>query len=512
MSFDVKIEQQRRYQWRPSAMTWREYHESTKHSIESLSRALHVLDWANLPDPFRHYEGVPVLDLPADPPIPETPALRVLDGAAGALPAHDGSTFLSQLLFYSAAISASKRVPSTGHRYALRVNPSSGNLHPTEFHFLTRGLRAWPDGLYHYRPSAHMAEQRALGSLEMKVSGNSAPIVLVLTSIAWREAWKYRDRAYRYCLHDIGHAWQALALAARAIGCDSFAVGAFPDDGVAQFCRLNNDEWPMLIVELRGGSIPVREPDAKGTVWYGGHANQLSRESSACPRIDGIHGATKVTRHTCQGISTDGSASTGSGEIKLPPPASSKRAFGEVARMRRSAVDFVGGMQAMSLVQLSAILAVTSRPLFADFAGARFIQLYLYAHRVDGLQPGVYRLWPERAELEQVRSGDQRVAAAGLSLGQDLAGNACVAFSMIGDLERAVRAHGDRGYRYVHFEAGAIGHCLYLAAEALGLGATGIGAFYDEEVNRYLNLTSDRGQVVYHFAIGYPVPDLRLEA
>ena len=105
----------------------------------------------------------------------------------------------------------------------------------------------------------------------------------------------------------------------------------------------------------------------------------------------------------------------------------------------------------------------------------------------------------------------QRVQAAGLSLGQDLAGNACVAFSMIGDIERAVRAHGDRGYRYVHFEAGAIGHRLYLAAEALGLGGTGIGAFYDDEVHEYLNLAPEQGQVVYHFAIGYPVPDPRLE-
>jgi nitroreductase len=97
--------------------------------------------------------------------------------------------------------------------------------------------------------------------------------------------------------------------------------------------------------------------------------------------------------------------------------------------------------------------------------------------------------------------------AAGLSLGQELAGNACVAFSMVGDLERAVHAHGDRGYRYVHFEAGAVGHRLYLAAEALGLGATGIGAFYGEEVHCYLRLRSQQ-QVVYHFAIGYSVPDV----
>src|SRR5208337_623386 len=113
-----------------------------------------------------------------------------------------------------------------------------------------------------------------------------------------------------------------------------------------------------------------------------------------------------------------------------------------------------------------------------------------YAHRVNGLQPGVYRFWPQRAEVEQLMGGDQRVAAAALSLGQGLAGNACVAFSMIGDLDRAADIYGDRGYRYVHFEAGAIGQRMYLAAEALGLCATGIGAFLDEEVNRYMGLSS----------------------
>src|SRR6202035_6148861 len=101
MSIDVKIEQHLRifYLRRPSiTMTWREYHEFTKHSVESLRREPHVLDWANMPDPFRHYEGVPVLDLPADPPIPEIPAREVLQGVTGATPAADGSTFLSQLL------------------------------------------------------------------------------------------------------------------------------------------------------------------------------------------------------------------------------------------------------------------------------------------------------------------------------------------------------------------------------------------------------------------------------
>jgi nitroreductase len=115
--------------------------------------------------------------------------------------------------------------------------------------------------------------------------------------------------------------------------------------------------------------------------------------------------------------------------------------------------------------------------------------------------------------LEQIKSGDQRVVAAGLSLGQGLAGNSCVTFSMIGDLERASGTHGDRGYRYVYFEAGAIGQRLYVAAEALGFQSTGIGAFFDDTVHDYLGISRDSGrQVVYHFACGYAVEDDRLMA
>jgi hypothetical protein len=128
-------------------MTWLEYHELTKHSAESLRRNQHYFDWANMPNPFRHYESVPLVDLPADPPAPQISALEVLEGKTGNTLARDGAEFLSQLMFYSAysaSISAFKRVQSTGAIYSLRINPSSGNLHPTEFHFCTRGLSIGP--------------------------------------------------------------------------------------------------------------------------------------------------------------------------------------------------------------------------------------------------------------------------------------------------------------------------------------------------------------------------------
>lgn len=490
-------------------MKWRDYHQATKHTIEALRRNQRYLDWANMPNPFRHYDGVPVLDLPADPPNLETPALEVLGGISGTTHAEDGAAFLSQLMFYSASISASKRAGASA--YALRVNPSSGNLHPTEFHFATRGLVEWPDGLYHYRPSSHMAEQRALGDFGRHLMGTDAPLLFVLTSIAWREAWKYGERAYRYCLHDIGHAWQSLTLAARAMGCESLAIGNFADDQVSETAALHDDEWPMLLVAIRGSSIPLEKANSNATIVLGGIPNRLSEKQVHYPLMDIIHAATKLEGpDEPSGKSERGPI--GRGEIKLPHSICNSRSFGDVVRTRRSALDFRGGRESMPLAQLATLLATTAEPLFADFAVARFVQVYLYVHRVEGLERGVYRHWPEHGELEVVRHGDQRLAAAALSLKQDLAGNACVAFSMIGDCERATKRYGDRGYRYVHFEAGAIGHRMYLAAEALGMRATGIGAFFDDQVHEYLSLTGSQRQVVYHFAVGHPVPDPRLDA
>ena len=440
-----------------------------------------------MPDPFRHYEGAPLIDLPADPKQPEIAALGVLNGQSGSNESLEWIHFLSRLLFYCASISASKQTVS-GTRYALRVNPSSGNLHPTEFHM------ACPNGLYHYRVSSHMLEQRA--------EGDYGTLRFLLTTIAWREAWKYQSRAYRYCLHDIGHAWQSLALAARAIGCEAAAVGSFDDDDVARSYGLAEDEWPMLEVEIHGGPT---FPEARNREWFGGIPNKLSTEVIRYPLIEEMHAATKRLRPALTATSSQNRAATAKERYHEGPT------YGEIARRRRSALDFRGGAESISNNQLLTLLDLATRPLQADFAAELHIQLYLYVHRVRGLTPGVYKYWPDAVRLELMKSGDQRVVAAGLSLGQDLAGNSCITFSMIGDLERAAELYGDRGYRYVHFQAGAIGHRIYLAAESLGFQSTGIGAFFDDAVNEYLGIAPESGrQVVYHFACGYAVGDDRL--
>jgi SagB-type dehydrogenase family enzyme len=456
---------------------WRAYHEATRHTAERLRQSTHTLDWANMPNPFRHYESAPLVDLPADPEAPQVSAWDVLRGRLGPRVAMDGPDFFSRLFFYSASISATKRAPS-GARYSLRVNPSSGNLHPTEFHFAARGVAGWEDGIYHYRPSQHMVERRGRGGF-----GFQAQVEFVLTSIAWREAWKYQDRAYRYCLLDMGHAWQSLELAARAMGWPCEALGLFDHAALADRLRLAGDEWPLLVARIGDEGAPsVAVPE-----WSAGTPNALSDFPRLPESIAAVHAATIASKRTNWTMATPPADGDPVGGLPI----------GEAVRRRRSALDFIGGTRTMSLPQLLALLSV---------ARAQLLELYLYVHRVDGLPPGLYRAGEH---LECIRSGDQRVVAAGLSLGQNLAGNACVALSMLADLEQAEDRYGPRGYRYAHMEAGALGQRLYVGAEALGLRATGIGAFFDDRVHEYLGV--ERKRVVYHFAIGYPVADPRLE-
>ena len=139
------------------------YHERTKHQFHRYADGPGQLDWANQPDPFRRYEGAPLVRLPllgADE-APLSPRYDDLYRRGSVPSAPLTIRALSRLLQYSLAISAWKQAGAT--RWALRCNPSSGNLHPTEGYLLIGALPGLGDapGLYHYAPREHGLERRA---------------------------------------------------------------------------------------------------------------------------------------------------------------------------------------------------------------------------------------------------------------------------------------------------------------------------------------------------------------
>ena len=176
------------------------YHERTKHHFARFASGPEQLDWANQPDPFRRFEGAPLTRLPLLAPEdePRPPAYDSLYAPGAVASAPVDLRALSRLLEYSLALSAWKQAGAT--RWALRVNPSSGNLHPTEAYALAgavAGLGEAP-GLYHYAPREHALERRAdcpAGLFERLVAGFPPHAFLIgLSSIYWREAWKYGER------------------------------------------------------------------------------------------------------------------------------------------------------------------------------------------------------------------------------------------------------------------------------------------------------------------------------
>ena len=198
-----------------------EYHDRTKHHYHRYARSAGHMDWDNQPVPFRFYEGsrqVLLPFLPSDPSVPHTQLYRRLDTPAASFTLEN----IAGMLELSLALSAWKSLGSS--RWSLRMNPSSGNLHPTEGYAVLPAMAGISDrpGVYHYLPRDHVLEQRCTltegAFLELTAALPPGSFLLGLTSITWREAWKYGERAFRYCQHDVGHAVAALSLAAALRG------------------------------------------------------------------------------------------------------------------------------------------------------------------------------------------------------------------------------------------------------------------------------------------------------
>ncbi len=504
------------------------YHQATKHTYHSVRSNARYLDWQNQPNPFRSYSDVPIIVLPTEPDFPSVGTFAAMAALAGGKNhfnenasgqfghGEDGEqilldvAWLSSLLWHSMAVSAWKKAPGAGGRYSLRVNPSSGNLHPTETYVALRAFAGIEDGLYHYRADRHALELRARGAWTRELAGAleipwaaESQLIVGLTSIFWREGWKYGERAYRYCCHDLGHAMMSVLLAAQALGLPGGAVAHFADARLSRVLGLSeSDEAPMAFLVFPAQENSNAPPGASVSS-VAGIANELSVEEVRYELIHGMHAST-VLPDPAGPLPRVSAANGKDREQRTALPVPARDAFlGTIVRRRRSALDFDPFTAPMELDELVQLLDFATRDWRADWrgnfsgekapreSGDDLITLYLYVHRVRGWEPGVYRWDLRNRTLEELHSGNVQRVAAFLSLEQSLAGNSCFTISMIADLREAARVFGNRGYRYVYFEAGAIGQRLYVGAEALGWNATGIGAFYDDDVHRYLGFLEE---------------------
>ena len=514
-----------------------DYHELSKHRFERYAPGPGYLDWATQPDPFRTYAGGERVELPL---LADALPTRFNDIRAGRMPTPvplDGDA-VATLLELSLGLSAWKS--HRGASWALRCNPSSGNLHPTEGYVVCEAMPGLDAGVHHYVSRDHALERRArLAAPPQFASG----VVVGLSSIYWREAWKYGARAFRYCAHDCGHAIAAVAYAAAALGLRTRLLAEPGDADVARLLGLDRDadfagaerEAPDCLLWVGTGDPPTVDALARavdGAQWSGA-ANALSPAHVEWREIDRVHAATSRPRTPL----APRFAPRGVPPMEKAPALDLPAAT--IIRQRRSAVDFDG----VTSIDAEAFYAILEPlvpragvPPWDAWPHAPRVQLALFVHRVAGLAPGLYVfvraaeaaerlrratrpdwLWrkcgPDALELFLLVEHDLRDAARSVCCHQDIAADSCFALGMLADFASLEREPWR--YRELYWECGMVGQVLYLEAEAAGIRATGIGCFFDDPMHGLLGLPPGGGgprpwQSLYHFTAGGAVEDLRL--
>lgn len=551
------------------------YHVRTKHHFNRYARSLGYLDWANQPNPFRRFDGARLVRLPllTQDDAPQSPAYEALY-QQGMVPSQPLTVeALSRFLELALGLSAWKKAGES--EWALRNNPSSGNLHPTEGYVLlppAEGLDLTP-GLYHYAAKEHGLELRADPSPDhltaLLAECPSGAFLFGLTSVHWREAWKYGERAFRYCNHDVGHAIGSARIAAATLGWKMALL-----DGVDQ-----NTVAMLLGTHRRDDfhDVEPEHPDCLAVIWPGEDVNRVAPSGNRAVRavplsldaavvadlsvgpwhgkangLSGEHGvhwdiideAAEASWKTSRERST----------VPLPPGSDDSSETrdasrlthdaGVIIRQRRSAVAFDARTSISSATFFHILQRVTPRAQQAQLQRPMpwevlpwdpAIHLLLFVHRVDGLEPGLYVLvrdpkrlpllqqsmnpeleWtpapgcPDDLPLFWLLQGDAQRLAAQVSCHQGIAGDSAFSLGMLAEFEGRLRQGGAWWYPRLFWESGLIGQVLYLEAEAAGVRGTGIGCYFDDPVHEVVGIKDFSMQSLYHFTIGGPVDDQRL--
>ena len=494
------------------------YHNGTKHSHESIHADSHFLDWQNQPLPFKIYQSLEPLSLSHDLLSSGVPALSAVSAPspAASAPALPTLSTLASLLYFSAGITKSKQYP--GGEILFRAAACTGALYHIELYLVCGDLPDLEAGVYHFGPGDFALRRLRAGDYRgvlLQAAGDepsiaAAPLTLICTSTYWRNAWKYRARAYRHGFWDTGTILANLLAVSAAHDLPARVVMGFVDDAVNQVLGLDVDrEVALALIPLgyHPEAPPVPpvnvEPLTLETV-------PLSPKEVDYPAIRAMHAASS--------LQSAAEASAWRGHTPIPPwPEPSGELFPlrplrddeipsdtieQVILRRGSSRRFA--RVPMSFAQLSTILHHATRGIPADFldpTGARLNDLYLIVNAVDGLPDGAYVLRHDLAALELLRRGSFRREAGELGLMQEIPADASVDVFFLTPLPSVLERFGNRGYRAAQLEAGIMGGKLYLSAYAQRLGASGL-TFFDDDVTRFFSPHAAGKSVMFLVALG----------
>src|SRR5439155_1519916 len=128
------------------------YHDGTKHSVESVYRSGHRLEWAIMPRPFKVYPDLEPIPLPQDFTSSTRPALAALAdrGTASGDGPHLSRAALARLLYFSAGVL--RRKTYAGGEIYFRAAACTGALYHIDLYLISGPLPDLEAGVYHFGP------------------------------------------------------------------------------------------------------------------------------------------------------------------------------------------------------------------------------------------------------------------------------------------------------------------------------------------------------------------------
>jgi SagB-type dehydrogenase family enzyme len=500
------------------------YHDGTKHSYWSIRNRPHFLDWANRPLSFKIYPKIEPLALPRDVPQTGVAALSAISepvrsSLADSIPSVQD---LARLLYFSAGITKERAYP--GGEIYFRAAACTGALYEIELYVVTCDLPGLDAGLYHFNPADVSLRLLRKGDFRgnlarataMEPTVAHAPATIICTGTYWRNSWKYQARTYRHFGWDNGTLLANMLSVSAASGLSAEIVLGFIDLEVNRLLDLDTRREVSLCLVPIGRKSSSSLPVPRETPVLGLETVPLSQHEVEYPAMLEMHDASSLESveevNQWRGKSSvlpSLPTSTLVGEavhlLRVPEEEQPEDTIEQVI-LRRGSTRRFDKDASITLAQLSTILDSSTRGLPADFferPGAQLNDLYLIVHSVEGLRPGAYFFGRGQNTLELLREGKFRAEAHHLGLEQELPADACVDIFFVADLRRILERYGNRGYRAVQLEAGAIGGKIYLAAYAQHLGATGL-TFFDDDVINFFSPHAKEKSATFLLAIGRP--------
>jgi SagB-type dehydrogenase domain len=446
-------------------------------------------------------------------------------------------SLLSSLFFYSYGFS--RHDTGTDVRWPFhRFVPSARCLFPEELYLWTPGDDALPEGFYHYDCLHQALAALRQGSYRHTLSQvlgyklDASDVVLFVSSYFWKNAFRYRNFAYRLCSQEAGMLIGNILAVAGTLGVQASVVYQFLDRPLERLLGLESvDESPFAAVIISTQERPlsayqIAQPISSAEILphidaiAPQHIQLSVLDCEKCAKVIEIDQASQYesTREFCHAmVPTAAWADQEDAPVASAPlasaPLSQQLDLAQVLYQRNSGdVLFTPLKRTIGQDVFWEVIQYSLDPYMYDLqtqgAARPMIDLYVAVNDVAGIENGVYRFCPSSHTLQVIELGDVsdriRQIHSTPSVNCTTANMVCYAVANYYPLDEAL---GARAYRIMNMECGLVAQRLCIMSSALGLAARCSDSYHIELCEQLLHLTAEQAMPIYLIAIGYERPE-----